>query len=203
MINTIIFDIGRVLVSFEPLKYLDTYPFDSATKETIASALFGTSTWDELDRGVLSIQELLEGFCAEAPGLEEEIREVFINYPSCIQAYSYAYDWIKGLKEQGYKIYYLSNYSGWVKDITKKELGFMELCDGGLMSYEVHMIKPEKGIYQALLDKYRILPQEAIFIDDNQANIEAAQKLDFHTILFKNYEDACIQLNMLIKNLKN
>lgn len=102
------------------------------------------------------------------------------------------------LKKQGYRLYYLSNYAKTTHLKSKKELAYLDLMDGGLMSYEIHRIKPEPEIYQALFEKYRITPNHAVFIDDNEANIAAARKLALHTILFTDHESAIRELETIL-----
>ena len=59
-----------------------------------------------------------------------------------------------------------------------------------MISYQVGLIKPDPAIYRLLLDKYDIDPKEAVFIDDNKDNIEAAKQFGLSTILFTSREDA-------------
>ncbi|WP_226003205.1 HAD-IA family hydrolase [Paenibacillus sp. BJ-4] len=74
------------------------------------------------------------------------------------------------------------------ENVTEK-YNFFELFDGGVASYEANQVKPEEGIYKKLIDRYKINPEESIFIDDLQHNIEAANKLGFNTIHLTNPKD--------------
>ena len=69
--------------------------------------------------------------------------------------------------------------------------------DGGVISYETGFVKPEAGIYKAIIHKYDIKPQEAVFLDDVEANVLAASALGFHTIHFKNLDQAIEELKHL------
>ena len=72
--------------------------------------------------------------------------------------------------------------------MTRQELPFVADMDGVLFSYEVKLVKPEPEIYQTLLEKYRLRPEECVFMDDNEKNVVAARKAGMYAIHFKNKE---------------
>ena len=96
-------------------------------------------------------------------------------------------NWFEG-EENGYNVYVLSNYSKENFEENRKNFKFMSYIDGGIISYEVKHIKPETAIYQALIDKYQIIPTEAVFIDDVKINLEGARPFGFNTIHMESYE---------------
>lgn len=198
MIDTIIFDIGRVLVKFDWQEYLGRFSFDPETFELIGKAVFANPAWNEFDRGALSDEEIFSLFYASAPGYEKEIQSVIEDFPSSLTELSHTLPWITRLKEQGYKIYYLSNFPRTVHLKCGDALRFMDLCDGGLLSYEVCLIKPDPAFYKELFKRYNIIPDHAVFLDDLAANVDAGAKLGLHTILFDNYENASAKLNTLL-----
>ena len=57
--------------------------------------------------------------------------------------------------------------------------------DGGLLSWNVKLIKPDPTFYQLLLDRYSLIPEESVFVDDLPANVEAGKKLGIHGIVFE------------------
>lgn len=198
MINTIIFDIGRVLVKFEWREYLSGFHFPPETEKILGQAMFLNPVWQEYDRGALPDEEILSLLFSSAPGYEAEIREVFEKFPLCLSELPHAVPWITSLKARGFRIFYLSNYAETTRRKNPEALRFMKLCDGGLMSYEVKQIKPEPEIYQALFDRFSILPEQSVFIDDTASNLQTAKKLGLHTILFTDYESASAQLDSLL-----
>ena len=78
-------------------------------------------------------------------------------------------------------------------------MSFMPLIDGGVISYEVKSVKPEPGIYEALIEKYDLVPEECVFLDDRPDNVEAAKKKGFHGIVAEGYEQASEALNNILK----
>lgn len=200
MINTIIFDIGRVLVDFNWRSYLKGFQYDKEVEKAIADGMFLSETWQKFDRSQLSDEELLEEFISHTPQYEKEVREVFEHSGKTVTVYEQSKEWILELKNQGYKVYILSNYPRKTFEDTKStQLTFLELIDGGIFSYEVKKIKPEREIYEALIEKYSINPKEAVFLDDNKANIEAGKTMGFHTILVANPKEAREELRKFLR----
>lgn len=201
MIKNIIFDIGNVLVGFEPEEYLKSFHFPPEKEKAVRKALFGTYAWNEYDRGALSLEEIEELFAANAPQYREDVLQVFRGAFQCITRRDYAVPWIRELKSRGFRVYYLSNYSDHMRRHTRNALDFLPDMDGGLFSYEVHQTKPEPEIFSSLLKRFPgIRPEESVFFDDAPANIEAAANLDFHAILFRNKEQAQRALERLLEN---
>lgn len=192
MINTVIFDIGNVLVDFDWGKYIDKL-FDAKTAEIVRNAIFN-DFWNELDRGVLSRDELLEGFMANAPNHVEQVRIAFDRVGDALAQKSYAKAWIKELKEKDIRVLYLSNYSHHVMQCNPSVLDFTDYMDGGIFSCNVKLIKPDFHIYEKLIELYNLTPSECVFIDDNSANIKTADEMGFNTIHFKSYEQAYADL---------
>lgn len=198
MINTVIFDIGNVLVDFDWGEYIRNL-FDKKTYEIVKDALFGSPLWNEIDRGVMSRDELLEAFGKRAPGYENEIRIAFDRVGDALVQRSYAIPWIRELKAKGLRVLYLSNYSHHVMQCNPSVLSFTDYMDGGIFSCMVKLIKPDPLIYKALLKQYSLKPEECVFIDDNAANITAAAALGINCIHFKSYEQAYNELSGITK----
>lgn len=205
MIKNVIFDIGGVLVGLDWKGYIRKFGFSPEKESAITKALIGGPVWKELDRGVLTMEELLERFMALSPEeYRNDVREVFLKSGAFILKRAYAKQWILTLKEYGYRTYYLSNYSAWMIGESKKALDFLPLLDGGVFSCEVKQIKPDEDIYQSLLTRYPdIVPEESVFLDDTLENIETARRLGFHTIHFRSQEQAETELSQLLDPSQN
>ena len=198
MITTIIFDIGNVLAAYSWEGALKHLGYPEETIDIIGNAVFRSADWNEMDRGVLTLEELLQRFIKNAPDYEKEIRQVIYNYKDMIHQYDYTRPWLKELKKRGLRIYYLSNYGEFGVQETQEALNFRDLMDGGIFSYEVKIIKPSRWIFEELLFRYNIRPEEALFFDDNAANAEAACQVGIHGIQFLGYEDARQKLESLL-----
>jgi haloacid dehalogenase superfamily, subfamily IA, variant 3 with third motif having DD or ED len=197
MIRNIIFDIGNVLADFGWRDFFGKFGYEGETIERLAAATVKSAVWDEVDRGVWSEEELVEGFIRNDPGLEPEIRRIFENVRGMVSKREYAIPWIKELQKAGYRCYYLSNFSSKAHRDCIDALGFLEYMDGGILSYRDKLIKPQREIYQLLLERYGLKAEESVFLDDTEKNLSGAEKLGIRTILFQNREQAVDDLEKL------
>ena len=165
MIKNIIFDIGRVLIEFEWMDYIRKL-FDEETAKRVTDAIWKKGHWWELDRAVWSEEEILELFYSEEPDLRDEIKEAFDRVGECMLRCDYAIPWIEEMKERGFSVYYLSNYSEHLMRANPSVLDFLPHMDGGVFSCYVNLIKPDPAIYRCLLEKYGLKAEECLFIDD-------------------------------------
>ena len=154
MIKNVVFDIGNVLVGFVWEEFYHSFGYSEEVFEKLANATVRSAFWNELDRGRLNDDELLEGFIKNDPTVENEIRTVLSNVKGMIQRYDYAIPWIKELKNKGYKIYVISNFARKAHMECMEALDFLKEIDGGILSYQVRLIKPSPEIYQLLCSKY-------------------------------------------------
>lgn len=187
MIKNVIFDIGRVLISFEWDSYVRKL-FDEETALQVTDAMWNRGVWNELDRGVLPVERVMDIFGCYAPDCREEIKTAFYNVGDACARMPYAIPWIKELKEKGYKVFYLSNYFHYLMDKRPDILDFISYTDGGVFSSDVKLIKPDEEIYRLICEKYSLEPSECLFIDDNIANINGANHFGLTGYLFESYE---------------
>jgi len=190
MISTVVFDIGQVLVGYDPLGYLRRlFPGDDETVRAVSRAVWDSGLWTELDGGA-DTAETLERMCALAPGREDAVRRAFRGVRDCVWRMDYAKPWIRELKARMLRVLYLSNYSDHMAASAPEVLDFIPLTDGGVFSWRVKQLKPDPAIYRTLCENYALSPAECVFIDDNPDNIRAARDFGLIAILFEGYEDA-------------
>lgn len=197
MIKTVIFDIGNVLADFSWEPFFRKFGFSEEVLEKLANATVKSPQWHEFDRGALATEEIVEAFIANDPEVEEQIRLVFENLKGIVTKREYAVEWIKHLKKKGLQVLYLSNFAEITKEHCKDALEFMAYTDGGIMSYELQLVKPDPAFFQALIDKYDLKPQECVFIDDTWVNVEAAAQMGFHTVHAKEHLQVLEDLKVL------
>lgn len=199
-IDTIVFDIGNVLAKFRWKEYLESFDFSEELFQRLAKAMFLSVAWAELDRGAKSDEEILQMMYDNAPDLKEEIWKVWnTRKEDFVWEYDFSEQWIRGLKERGYCILILSNYGQTLFQVAKEKFKFLKLVDGSVISYEIKHIKPEKEIYETLIQKYHVIPQRAVFLDDLPSNTEAARRMGFHTITVTDHETAVEKLEELLE----
>lgn len=189
MVKNIIFDLGNVLIRFEPIGYLRKKISNEMKVQEIFKEVFLSEEWGMLDKGVITEEEAINKICSRSNGNGELIRLAMDNWYEMLTPIEHIVDTLKKLKGKGYKIYYLSNFHELAfEDVTKK-YEFFKCFDGGVVSFKEKLLKPEKDIFNKLIERYKIDPKESVFIDDTDENVEQAKKLGFQTIHFKNNID--------------
>lgn len=198
MITTVIFDVGNVLVDYCWKKHFASFGFSKEVFDKVAAATVLDEDWNEYDRGVLTDEEVLNRFIANDPSVEKEIRQVNENLSGVIEVYPYTAQWITDLKERGLKVYILSNYGEKCYRECGSKLDFVKLTDGAVFSYQEKLIKPDDAIYQRILKRYDLKPEECVFFDDREDNIKAACENGIKGIVFESYQQANRELEKLI-----
>jgi len=176
MIKNIVFDLGNVLLSFVPSEYLIKKNYPDNIRNTILRDIFQSTEWKMLDNGDITVPEAIESIAAKSSLKREEIALVFnfrrdIMFPLDDNA-----KLLPELRKQGYKLYYLSNFPLDVFQEIKNDFYFFRHFDGGIISAEVRLSKPDIRFYEYLIGKYSLNPSESLFIDDVEENVRAAEK---------------------------
>lgn len=189
MIKNIIFDLGNVLIEFNPWNFVDKniLPED---REEVFHMIFGRKEWLELDRGTLSYDEAVKFFVTRFPQYEVQIRKFFEDrIIDSLNPIEENIKLVKILKDRGYKLYILSNFHYPAFENVSEKWEFFKLFDGQVISSHANLLKPEKEIYEEILGKYKLAGEETLFIDDSYPNIEAGKKFGLHTIHLENYRE--------------
>lgn len=197
MIRTVIFDIGNVLSGFGWKKFYESKGFAGQRLERLAAATTRSDDWVQFDKGCLTTEQIIGLFVENDPEIEEDIRFALDNVHGMMIRYDYAIPWIEGLKKSGYRVLFLSNFSEKVLQDCWNELDFLPHTDGGVLSYQHKLAKPDPAIYHLILSRYCLNAKECVFIDDVQENIDAAEAVGIHGIRFENRAQAVRALNAL------
>lgn len=197
MIKNIVFDIGNVLAGWNWREYYESFHYGPEVTERLARATVLSPLWGEFDRGEMDEEVLLRKFIENDPGLEKEIRKVRENIQDMLGRYDYAIPWLQELKDRGYKLYYLSNFSRKAHVECSHVLDFLPLMDGGILSYQEKLIKPDPAIYRLLLERYGLKASECVFLDDTPVNVGEAVRQGMAGIVFQSREQAAEELRKL------
>jgi 2-haloacid dehalogenase len=197
--NTIIFDLGAVLIDWNPLHLYGNY-FESEEKRDYFFKNICTPDWNEEQDAGRSIVDATQELVAKFPEWEQPIRDFYGRWTEMLGGpITESVAIFKELKETGrYKIYALTNWQASLFEIALVRYNFLHWFDGRVVSGEEKTRKPFAEFYQRLLNRYTVNPAEAVFIDDNLRNIEGAEALGIKSIHFKDPA----QLKNALKELK-
>ena len=179
MYKNIIFDLGGVMVDFDPKTYLVDRFCNAEVEEQVSQLTFESEEWKLLGAGLITRSEANLRMLARAKeyGRAFEVQGVLDDWMHILRPRRRMQELVRKLKSRGYCVYYLSNIPEDVLDfLTERDL--KGLFDGGVASCEVHINKP-------LLDKYQLKAGESVFIDDRLENVQTAFRLGFAGIQMK------------------
>ena len=190
-INTIIFDIGSVLVQQVPLEISLRQENRKFIPEELIDQLVKIWCSSGTEQGSLEEQITTAYLKAYESGLRGPIRQ-YMEYIASeslrnIERCDYTIPMLRSLKMAGYKLYILSNWGKWHFEELQKRNEFREFLqyfDGGIVSYQAGLKKPDRKIYEILIDKYNINPSSAVFYDDKPENIQAAKEVGLNAVVF-------------------
>ena len=184
MIKNILFDMGNVLIRFEPKRYVKNAGLSESDQQLLLRELYGSIDWVRLDRGTITEEEVYAHACARLPAeLHAAAEYIIYHWNEPIVPITGTADVVRELKARGYTLYLLSNaarrqHTYW------HDIPGSECFSGTLISADVHLLKPEAAIYQALFDKFDLTASSCLFVDDFPPNIEAAENAGMQGIVF-------------------
>jgi len=185
MITTIIFDLGAVLIDWNP-HYLYRTLFNDEEEMKNFLATICTSDWNEEQDAGRSLQEGTEILVKQFPEHEANIRAFYSRWEEMLG--EPLWDTVEIFKElkacNKYRIYALTNWSAETFPVALARYDFLTWFDGIVVSGTEKMRKPAPGFYQILLDRHLVRPEETLFIDDNYRNVLAAEKMGIRTVHF-------------------
>lgn len=186
MTRNLVFDFGKVLVEYDFVDFFRRLIPDARRCMQLASIMTDDETLRRFDREEKPIEELVKDLISENPAFEDEIRLFAERYPEIITGEMPGMkELLVRLKGEGFSLYGLSNWCSKVY-VTMGQYDIFQLMDGYVISSEEHLVKPEAEIYHRLYEKFGLKPEECIFADDKQENIEGALRTGMRGIVFEN-----------------
>ena len=195
MIKAIIFDLGGVLIDWNP-KYLYKKIFDDEAEMQDFLDKICTNDWNEEQDEGRTIEEGTKLLVQQFPEHAENIKAFYGRWEEMLGGpIEGTVEIFKELRSLGkYKIYALTNWSAETYPIAQKHYEFLNWFDGVVMSGAEKMRKPDPAFFQLLLDRYQLKAEEVLFIDDNFRNIKSALKMGVDSIHFVSPEELKAEL---------
>lgn len=201
MIKNIIFDIGNVILNFDIDNVLSQFTNSYEDRQFILENIINSPEWLQfalIDTGFITREEAIKIVKDRTNHVNDTIIEKFWNnYNNYASINCDVINLIKKLKDNNYSIYLLSNINPYTHQFILNNSKLFDIVDGYVLSYQVHKVKPYKAIYEELLNKYNLIPEESLFIDDNQKNILTANELGIYgkSVIPDNYDSVINLLN--------
>jgi 2-haloacid dehalogenase len=183
MLDTIIFDLGGVLIDWNP-RYVYNQIFKTEAELEYFFEEVCTSQWNEEQDAGRPLQEATEWLITQHPDWEKEIRVYYGRWEEMLGGpISETVRILQKLKNQGsHRLYALTNWSAETFPIALNLYDFLHWFEGIVVSGVEKSRKPFPEFYQILLDRYQVAPEKALFIDDNLRNVQGAKEVGLHTI---------------------
>ena len=196
--NTVIFDIGGVIVSWDEVRLAQEFHPDKRIQQSILNDIFGTQAWRDYDQGLLNDEEAVTAFVRES-ALNLQQAGNLIHY--CQQSLTVNRETEKLIKElsPNYHLYSLSNTPESFMTYINANFPVMNYFKARIYSSALKIAKPMPEIYQYLIEHYDLNPADCIFLDDRQENIDAARDAGMHGIVFESAAQCRNDLSKLIR----
>ena len=176
MIKNLVFDLGQVIFSFKRKYMVEQYVTDEEDSSLLQRIVFDRQYWDKLDDGSLTDEEAMRLILQRLPSrLHITAEEIFCNWIYHIPEIEGMTDLVREMKERfGIRAFVLSNMVKRLVD-HRDEMPFLTVFEKCIFSSVCGLTKPHIEIYEYLCRECEILPEETLFIDDKQINVDAAE----------------------------
>lgn len=196
--KNLIFDVGNVLFQYRWKAMLMDYGLSESEAQRVGRELFDNPKWHTYDLGIETDEEICRDYQKLYPD-DAKVIEYFMRHGEYMHVpRPEIWEKIHTLKQKGYQLYLLSNYPEKLFNKHVEYADFMDDLDGMMVSYMIHIGKPDARIYEALLNKYDLKAEDCLFFDDREENVEAAQKLHIGTVHVTSREMLAQELDKLI-----
>ncbi len=189
-IKNVIFDLGAVMFNWNPKGITENFTEDVGLQKKIQSKLYYHQDWIDFDCALLTEEETTKRASERLEISLIDADKLFRQTKESLTLISKTLDVLKDVKEKNLRAYCLSNISPELFNHVSERHDLFKLFDGIVTSGEENIGKPDKQIFEILLNRYKLKAKECLFIDDSNANTSTATKLGITAITFKGL-DSC------------
>ena len=193
----IVFDLGGVVFHWRPDVIAKRVFDDPDTQSLVKTHIFQHDDWVALDRGTISLDRAVAQGASRTGLPNSEVKRLMDEVPRSLTPVPGTADLIRSVKEANNNLYVLSNMQFASIDYLQKKHDIWDLFDGIVISCHINKVKPERAIYEHLLEEHQLQAHETVFIDDMNENLTAAAKLGIRTIRFIDPDQCRQELQIL------
>lgn len=188
--KNIVFDMGGVLMDWDPVKISLTLCPDPDDAALLRKAVFDSREWGFADAGAIKPETIAWTAKLKLPERLHELADVFaLRWYDAFEPMEATGALVRELKAAGYGIYLLSN-ANTLFSCYRDRIPAIEVFDGVLVSCYEHVVKPDEAIYQLFCERYGLAPESCLFVDDMERNVVGAGRAGMHGHLFDRDVDA-------------
>ena len=184
LFDTVVFDLGNVLISFNPRWLFRKLLRDEASIDRF----FAETDFDAWNTAMDAGRRFADGIAAHGrrfPHYRPLFEAFFTRWNETVgEPIAESVAVLRGLQQSGIRTYALTNFSAETYPLAAARFPFLADFDGAVVSGDEGVVKPDPAIYQRLVERYAVDPARAVFIDDKLENVDAARRLGFHGIHF-------------------
>jgi 2-haloacid dehalogenase len=187
--TAVIFDLGGVLIDWNPrYLYRRLFDGDDAAMETFLADVCSPEWNGQQDAG-RTWAEAVEVLAADHPEQHELIEAYWHRWQETLgDAIAPTVEVLDELRREGTRLIALSNWSAETFPVARPRYPFLEWFEAIVISGEVGVAKPDRRIFEHVIDRHALDPAWTVFIDDSAANVRAAADLGFVAIRFETAE---------------
>lgn len=191
-IKNVIFDLGAVMFEWNPGAIAENFTDDLDLQNKILDQFYFHQNWMDFDCGHITEAEAVNRAVESLSISKSDAIKLLEQTKSSLVLISKTRDVLTTVKDKNLNAYCLSNISPELFEYLSHRHDLFELFDGIVTSGVENVAKPDKRIFEILLNRYDLLPSESLFIDDSSANTETATELGITSITFK-ASDKCYE----------
>lgn len=188
--KNIVFDIGNVLVKWAPKEVVVRLFPDYPDHDDLTLKLFKSPSWFDLNKGKLTEAEVIQTYGQQLGISISKLNELMDEIKESLTPMEGSFDLLEELCQAKIPLYSITDNVHEIVTFLKKRYTFFDKFIGVVVSADIGVLKPAKEIYQHLLITYHLKPEESIFFDDVQINVEGAQNVGMLGVQFTTAE-AC------------
>ena len=196
-VDAVVFDLGNVLIPFNPRWLFRKLLRDEASIDRF----FAETDFDAWNTAMDAGRCFADGIAAHSrrfPHYRPLFEAFFERWPETVgEPIAESVEVLRALQQSGIRTYALTNFSAETYPLAAARFPFLADFDGAVVSGDEGVVKPDPAIYRRLIERYAIVPQRAVFIDDKLENVDAARRLGFHGIHFTDLALVCPALRAL------